>query len=123
MGTEVEDRGKQEDAGTVTFLLQDNDISGLWIKHRGGWVPVKPVSDALVLNIGDAWSNGVYRSIEHRAVTNDRKARISVATFVFPENEAELGPSETMVENFRSKNVKFVDFTEHFGTQNGWKSP
>ncbi|KAK3018913.1 hypothetical protein RJ639_005118 [Escallonia herrerae] len=74
MGTRAEDRGKQEDAGlgwgngkkpdlvpsvsphsdssTVTFLLQDDDISALQFKHSEGWVPVKPVSDALVVNSG-----------------------------------------------------------------------
>lgn len=33
--------------------MQEEDIKGLQIKHNGFWVPVKPVTDALVVNVGD----------------------------------------------------------------------
>jgi len=31
--------------------MQDDDITGLEIRHQGGWVPVIPISDALVVNV------------------------------------------------------------------------
>ncbi|KAI9198199.1 hypothetical protein LWI28_011733 [Acer negundo] len=40
------------------------------IKKDGMWIPVKPLPNAFIINIGDALeilSNGTYRSIEHRA--------------------------------------------------------
>ena len=42
------------DASSLTVLLQDNEITGLQIRHKGGWVPVNPIPNALVVNIGDA---------------------------------------------------------------------
>ena len=41
------------DTSTLTVLLQDADVMGLQIRHCGSWVPVKPIPDALVLNVGD----------------------------------------------------------------------
>lgn len=41
------------DASSLTLLLQDDEITGLQIKHKGIWVPVKPIPNALVVNIGD----------------------------------------------------------------------
>lgn len=41
------------DTSTLTVLLQDDEVTGLQIRHSGGWVPVKPIPNALVLNVGD----------------------------------------------------------------------
>ncbi|KAL2558034.1 2-oxoglutarate (2OG) and Fe(II)-dependent oxygenase superfamily protein [Forsythia ovata] len=80
------------DASSITILKQDYDKNGLQIKHNEAWVPVKPVPNALVVNIGDAikGSNGLYKSIEHRAVTNNKKSRISVATFALLDDDVKL---------------------------------
>lgn len=42
------------DGGSITILLQDDDITGLQIKYKGQWLSVKPIPNALVINIGDA---------------------------------------------------------------------
>ncbi|XP_052299045.1 protein SRG1-like isoform X2 [Citrus sinensis] len=68
------------DTSTITILMQEEDIKGLQIKHNGFWVPVKPVTDALVVNVGDVieiLSNGKFKSIEHRAVTDKNRTRVS----------------------------------------------
>lgn len=41
------------DTSTITILMQDDDVTGLQIRHQEGWVPVKPVPNALVVNVGD----------------------------------------------------------------------
>lgn len=41
------------DCSSITLLLQDDDITALQIKHKEAWIPVKPVPNALVVNIGD----------------------------------------------------------------------
>lgn len=41
------------DGGSITILLQDDEISGLQIKYKEGWLPVKPIPNALVVNVGD----------------------------------------------------------------------
>ena len=47
-----------------------------------------------------AWqivSNGVYRSIEHRATVNLAKERLSVATFYSSNLNSELGPAGSII--------------------------
>ncbi|XP_047320992.1 protein SRG1-like [Impatiens glandulifera] len=108
------------DASSITLLLQDDDITGLQVRHMDVWVPVEPLANALVVNIGDAlegWSNGVYKSVEHRAVTNSEKSRISVANFVIPDNEVDIGPVETMVNEKCKpklyKNMKYIEYLRY----------
>ena len=45
------------------------------------------------------WSNGKYKSIEHRAVANDKKARISYASFLFPDDDVEIEPLDHMLNS------------------------
>lgn len=62
-----------------------------------------------------AWSNGVYKSIEHRAVTNTKKARISIGTFVFPHEDVQIGPVESMIIDRPRmyRDIKFIDYRRH----------
>ncbi|KAG6487309.1 protein SRG1-like [Zingiber officinale] len=108
------------DGSSITILWQDEDIAGLQIKHEGEWIPVEPIPHALVVNIGDAieaWSNGIYQSIEHRAVTNERKSRMSLATFVIPDENAEIGPLQQMLDATllpkMYRNVKYLDYIRY----------
>ncbi|KAL2906884.1 Protein SRG1, partial [Bienertia sinuspersici] len=85
------------DAVALTILLQFDETKGLQIMKDKKWVPVKSLPDAFVVNIGDILeilSNGIYRSILHRAVVNETKARMSVAAFHNPAFDREIGPSE-----------------------------
>lgn len=38
----------------ITFLLNLNEIEGLQIKKDGIWIPVKPLPNSFIVNIGDA---------------------------------------------------------------------
>ncbi|KAM0991284.1 hypothetical protein FF1_009701 [Malus domestica] len=102
------------DTTTITILMQEDNVTGLQIRKEGKWVPVKPIPNALVVNVGDAleiWSNGKYKSIEHRAVPNESRLRISYASFLFPHTDAEVGPFDHMVESSRIyKKLKFGDY-------------
>lgn len=42
-------------------------------------------------------SNGVYRSVEHRATVNSVKERISIAFFVSPKFDAQVGPATSLM--------------------------
>ncbi|KAH6805669.1 hypothetical protein C2S51_030500 [Perilla frutescens var. frutescens] len=109
------------DASSITLLLQDDDITALQIMHDGVWVPVNPIPTALVVNIGDAmeaWSNGKYKSIEHRAVTDVEKPRMSAAAFVIPANDVELNPLKTMVDHHLQPRifkdgVKYIEYLRY----------
>ncbi|KAL9404030.1 hypothetical protein Peur_001002 [Populus x canadensis] len=88
------------DATGITILNQVNGVDGLQIKRDGVWIPVKFIPDALVVNVGDILeilSNGVYKSIEHRATTNSKEERLSMAFFVSPKFEAEVGPLTSLI--------------------------
>ncbi|OMO97243.1 Oxoglutarate/iron-dependent dioxygenase [Corchorus olitorius] len=105
------------DSGTIAILMQEDYISGLQIQHKGEWVPVDPIPNALVVNVGDViemWSNGKYKSIIHRAVTNTEKARISYASFLYPHDEAEIEPLDRMLSpqspQRMYKRVKFGEY-------------
>ncbi|KAK7308812.1 hypothetical protein RJT34_05063 [Clitoria ternatea] len=77
------------DSDFLTILYQDQ-VGGLQLVKDGKWIAVKPNPDALIINIGDlfqAWSNGVYKSVEHRVMTNPKLERFSMAYFFCPSNE------------------------------------
>ncbi|XAR66643.1 Codeine 3-O-demethylase [Bertholletia excelsa] len=88
------------DADALTILYQLNDTEGLQIRKEGKWVYVRPLQNAFVVNVGDIMeivSNGVYKSIEHRATVNSTKERLSIATFYSSNLESELGPARSLV--------------------------
>ncbi|ESQ35104.1 hypothetical protein EUTSA_v10008010mg [Eutrema salsugineum] len=100
------------DSVGLTILLQVNDVEGLQIKKDGKWVPVKPLPNAFIVNIGDVLeivTNGTYRSIEHRGVVNSEKERLSIATFHNPGMYKEVGPAKSLVQ--RQKVAKFKRLT------------
>ncbi|XP_059076901.1 S-norcoclaurine synthase 1-like [Cryptomeria japonica] len=108
------------DAFALTVLLQDDGIVGLQIHKDGEWVPVQPIPGALVINVGDILeviSNGIYKSIEHRAVTNTDRDRISIAMFHGPgSRETELGPAPELIDELHPCQYKrFIngDFMQH----------
>lgn len=88
------------DADALTILYQLNGTEGLQVRKDNIWVPIKPLPNALIVNIGDMMeivSNGVYRSIEHRAIVNSNEERLSVATFYNINLESELGPAHSLI--------------------------
>ncbi|KAF2305373.1 hypothetical protein GH714_004374 [Hevea brasiliensis] len=90
------------DATGITILNQINGVDGLQIKKDGVWIPVSFLEGSLVVNVGDILeilSNGLYHSIEHRAAVNSEKERISIAFFVNPKFEAEVGPAASLINS------------------------
>ncbi|CAI9783801.1 unnamed protein product [Fraxinus pennsylvanica] len=108
------------DSVGLTFLLQVNEIDGLQIKKNGAWIPVAPLPNAFVINIGDVLeivTNGVYRSIEHRATVNSKKERLSIATFFNPAIDGDLGPAPSLVTPetpAKFKRISSVDYLKGF---------
>ena len=41
------------DAAGLSIVLQVNEVDGLQVKKDGMWVPIKPLPNAFVVNIGD----------------------------------------------------------------------
>ncbi|KAJ9153052.1 hypothetical protein P3X46_026541 [Hevea brasiliensis] len=85
----------------LTVLLQDH-IGGLEVKDGEGWVEVKPLPGALVINIGDILrilSNDEYKSVDHRMLANPSPdPRVSTAIFFNAGNTVCLyGPFPELV--------------------------
>lgn len=73
------------DSDFLTILYQDQ-VGGLQLFRDGHWFTIIPNPMALIINIGDlfqAWSNGVYKSVEHRVLANEVE-RLSAAYFYCP---------------------------------------
>ncbi|BAT98825.1 hypothetical protein VIGAN_10017300 [Vigna angularis var. angularis] len=88
------------DASALTILLQGNEVEGLQLKKDGTWLPVHPLPNAFMVFIGDVLevvTNGIYKSIEHRAVVNSMKERFSIATFSGAEWNGNIGPAPSLV--------------------------
>ncbi|GAU35148.1 hypothetical protein TSUD_217810 [Trifolium subterraneum] len=120
---------RHSDVAALTILLHVNEMEGLQIRKDGMWIPINPLSDAFVINIGDMleiMTNGIYRSNEHRATINSEKERISIAAFHSPRLNAILGPAPSLVtpkspEVFNKISVEDL-FKRYFSRQLDGKS-
>lgn len=111
------------DGSALTVLQQGKCSSvGLQILKDNAWVPVQPIPNALVINIGDTievLTNGRYKSVEHRAVTHQEKDRLSIVTFYAPSYEIELGPLPELVDEnnpCKYKRYNHGEYSMHYVT-------
>ncbi|XP_058090638.1 protein DOWNY MILDEW RESISTANCE 6-like [Magnolia sinica] len=103
------------DHGCLTILM-DNGVEGLQVKHNDEWVPVRHVPGSFIVNLGDTiqiMSNGRYESVEHRAVVNEERARISVAVGSGPELDAILAPASQLVDEDGGPKYKPVVYKDY----------
>ncbi|PSS26615.1 Gibberellin 20 oxidase [Actinidia chinensis var. chinensis] len=86
--------GPHCDPTSLTILHQD-EVGGLQVFANNKWQGIRPLPNALVINIGDtfmALSNGRYKSCLHRAVVSRERARRSLAYFVCPKEDKVVRP-------------------------------
>ncbi|KAM1029764.1 hypothetical protein FF1_042158 [Malus domestica] len=105
------------DPNALTILLQDLGVAGLQVLKDGKWVAVNPHPNAFVINVGDqlqALSNGIYKSVWHRAVTNTERARLSVASFLCPQDDALISPAKALTEDGSAAIYRGYTYTEYF---------
>ena len=89
--------GEHSDYGLLTILWQD-DVGGLEVKTREGWIAAPPLPASFVCNIGDMldrMTGGLYRSTPHRVALNTTgRDRLSLPFFFDPHFEARIRPIE-----------------------------
>ncbi|XP_059669481.1 protein DOWNY MILDEW RESISTANCE 6-like [Cornus florida] len=88
------------DHGGLTVLMQ-NDVDGLQVEHDGEWVSVGILPGSFVVNIGDYMeilSNGRYKTLKHRGVTNKQRTRISIAVGNGPALSSTVAPASPLVD-------------------------
>ena len=113
--------GRHSDVSTLTFLLQDS-VGGLYVQkmETDHWIYVPPVDGSIVINVGDAlqiFSNGKYKSAEHRVAANGSNNRISVPIFFNPRPHDIIGPLPEVLKNGEKaiyKSVLYSDYVKHF---------
>ncbi|KAB1208591.1 Protein SRG1 [Morella rubra] len=59
-------------------------------------------------------TNGIYRSIEHRATVNSEKERVSIATFYNPKLDGDMGPAPSLVTPERPALFKRIGVADYF---------
>ncbi|KAF8661116.1 hypothetical protein HU200_057222 [Digitaria exilis] len=110
------------DRSLITVLLP-GPIPGLEVTYNGGWIKVKRIPGAFVINFGsqlEVVTNGMLKSIEHREfVDGDNPPRYRSLTFaefkrafpfpfLFPHNVGKLGPSLNLTTNDLQKAQKEI---------------
>ncbi|CAI9095454.1 OLC1v1031408C1 [Oldenlandia corymbosa var. corymbosa] len=107
------------DGNLLTLLVQVDEVEGLQIRKNGKWAPIKPLPGALIVNTGDAleiMSNGEYPTVEHRAVVNSERERLSIAAFHGPSAEANISPLPDLVKanGAKYRTVKYEEYLKEF---------
>ncbi|MBI1212209.1 MAG: isopenicillin N synthase family oxygenase [Alphaproteobacteria bacterium] len=86
--------GEHTDYGLLTLLAQDN-LGGLQVKSKSGWIDAPPIPGTLVCNIGDMLdrlTGGFYRSTPHRVRNVGGNGRLSFPLFFDPDFSARIVP-------------------------------
>ncbi|KAK2983328.1 hypothetical protein RJ640_016066 [Escallonia rubra] len=113
------------DLNALTILRQSQGLTGLQVIKDGQWVSVDPIPNAFVVNLGDqiqVLSNGRYKSVHHRAVTNKDLHRVSLAIFYGPNKDSIIGPIEDLIDEEHPpayRKYRFAEFLEEFVKQEG----
>jgi isopenicillin N synthase-like dioxygenase len=99
--------GEHTDYGVLTILLQD-DVGGLEVRSRGGWVAAPPIPGTFVCNIGDMldrMTGGLYRSTPHRVRNFSGTDRYSFPFFFDPGFDADIRrlPTAALLEDDRER--------------------
>ncbi|XP_004486198.1 1-aminocyclopropane-1-carboxylate oxidase [Cicer arietinum] len=101
------------DAGGIILLFQDDKVSGLQLLKDDKWIDVPPMRHSIVINLGDQLeviTNGKYKSVMHRVIAQTDGARMSLASFYNPGDDALISPAPTLVKENETSEIypKFV---------------
>lgn len=105
------------DPNALTILLQDLEVAGLQVLKEGKWLAINPHPNAFVINLGDqlqAASNGMYKSVWHRAVVNADKPRMSIASFLCPSDDALISAPNALTDNGSAATYRGFTYAEYY---------
>ncbi|KAL8161647.1 hypothetical protein V2J09_013136 [Rumex salicifolius] len=104
------------DLNTLTLLQQSGRDSGLQVIKDGKWVSVDPVPKAYV------FINGRFKSVHHRAMTNECDLRVSMAVFFGPDEDTVVGPIEELISKENPalyRSYRYEEYVQEFHRQDG----
>lgn len=100
--------GEHTDYGSLTLLYQRDAVGGLEVRLDDNWVPIAPIPDSFVVNIGDLmarWTNDKWISTLHRVqnptLTGPASRRLSLPFFCQPNYDAVIETVPTCVSALR----------------------
>ncbi|CAA0805825.1 2-oxoglutarate (2OG) and Fe(II)-dependent oxygenase superfamily protein [Striga hermonthica] len=105
------------DHGLLTFLIH-NGVAGLQIQHNGEWFEANSPHGSIWVHTADhleIFSNGRYKSVNHRALVNNQTTRISVIITNASAPETIVGPAGPLVERDGRalyRPMKFIEYLE-----------
>ncbi|GLJ41187.1 hypothetical protein SUGI_0852640 [Cryptomeria japonica] len=103
------------DPGCLTILHNDEGEGLEVLSKEGKWINVKPSPNSLVVNLGEslkAWSNGRYRSADHRVICKGWQNRLSVPLFYSFPRDAQIFAPEILVNEDNPRRYKPFVFSE-----------
>ena len=83
------------DAGALTILYQDDDVTSLQVNKNSQWHFIPPRKGTFVINIGDmiqVWSNDKYKAPLHQVQANSSSNRYSAPFFYNPSYASNVSP-------------------------------
>ncbi|KAJ1406510.1 Oxoglutarate/iron-dependent dioxygenase [Sesbania bispinosa] len=91
---------RHKDPNILTLLYQEAEITALQVFKDGAWIPVEPIPNAFVVNMGfmlQIISNGRLIGAEHRVITNSSTGRHTIAYFINPTKDALIEPVKSLL--------------------------
>ncbi|PHT43678.1 Gibberellin 2-beta-dioxygenase 1 [Capsicum baccatum] len=96
----------------IISVLRSNNTSGLQILLKNGhWISVPPDPNSFFINVGDSlqvMTNGRFKSVKHRVLTNSVKSRLSMIYFGGPPLSEKIAPLPSLMEG---KDSLYKEFT------------
>lgn len=99
--------GEHTDYGVLTILKQD-EVGGLQIKTKNGWISAPFIKETFVCNIGDMLerlTRGLYKSTPHRVLNTSGKDRYSYPLFFDPGFATVINPLPIHEQNLNESSL------------------
>nr|CAA70330.1 dioxygenase [Marah macrocarpa] len=112
-GTNMIGFGEHTDPQIIS-VLRSNNTSGLQISlPDANWISVPPDQTSFFINVGDSlqvMTNGRFKSVKHRVLTNSLKSRISMIYFGGPPLSEKIAPLPSLMKGEESLYKEFTWF-------------
>ncbi|XP_042456661.1 gibberellin 2-beta-dioxygenase 8-like isoform X1 [Zingiber officinale] len=109
---------------SILSIVNQDEVGGLQIWQNDGWFNIEPISNTLVINLGDlmqAISNDEYMSVEHRVSVNESKARVSLCYFGFPTDSCSISSAKYRKFTYKEFKMQMQEDIKAFGSKVGLK--
>ncbi|KAL4180325.1 hypothetical protein AMTRI_Chr13g124710 [Amborella trichopoda] len=110
-------KGWHADISALTLLAQGQP-SGLEIRGQDNeWIKAKSIPHSFTIQIGDlmeGYTNGLYKSVEHRVVVSGEKEMYSVALAFVPAIEATVEPLPELVNELNPANYEPFNYGKFY---------